>query len=148
VLAALLTSVALVLHPSALPARLLPAPALLIAALLLLLALGLVARAVATREGRAGAVVSAAGALVVVAGLAADGILGHHGTLALAVGQTVTSFEETARDGRGLGLRPLGFPVAAERVLADGVALMLPGRSVPVVLSDERALQVAGYRLA
>jgi hypothetical protein len=148
-LATLLAGAALALNPSPLLARLVPAPAPVIATLLMLLALGLVARAVATRAGRAGAAVSAAGALVAVAGLAADGVLGHHGTLALAVGETATYFEEAGRDGGGLGLRPLGFPVAAEAVEPDGgVALMLPGRTGPVVLSEQRALRFGDYRLA
>jgi hypothetical protein len=148
-LATLLAGAALALNPSPLLARLLPAPALVIATLLLLLALALVARAVGTRAGRAGAALSAAGALLAVAGLAADGVLGHHGTLALAVGETATYFEEAGRDGGRLGLRPLGFPVAAEAVEPDGgVALMLPGRSDPVVLSEQRALRFGDYRLA
>jgi hypothetical protein len=147
-LATILAGTALALHPAALAAGLLPAHALLAAALPALAALALVARAALAREGRAGAVVAALGALVAVAGLAADGVLGHHGALLVSVGETATSFEETGRGGAPLGPRPLGFPVAGERVSAREVALMLPGRSTPVVVSGERALRLDGYRLA
>ena len=146
-LALLLAGAALTLHPAS--ARFLPASALLAAALPALAALALAARAKAAHEGRAGAVVSALGALVVVTGLAADGVAGHHGTLRLGVGETATSFEETGRAGLRLGLRPLGFPVAGDRVAGDGeVTLLLPGRSEPVMLSRERALAIEGLRLA
>jgi hypothetical protein len=147
-LATILAGAALALHPSAQAARLLPAQSLLAAALVMLAALALVARAAQAREGRAGAVAGALGALVAVAGLAADGVLGHHGALTLGEGETATRFEETGRAGARLGLRPLGFPVAGDRVTAGAVALMLPGRSAPVVLSGERALRFEGYRLA
>jgi len=147
-LATILAGAALALNPWALGARLLPAHALLAAALPTLAALALVARAGLAREGRAGAVAVALGAVVALAGLAADGLLGHHGALTLGVGETATSFEETGRGGARLGLRPLGFPVAGDRVTAGDVALMLPGRSAPVLLSGERALRFEGYRLA
>jgi hypothetical protein len=104
--------------------------------------------ALALHPSALGARLLPAHALGAVAGLAADAVLGHHGALTLGVGETATSFEETGRAGARLGPRPLGFPVAGDRVTAGDVALMLPGRSTPVVLSGERALRFEGYRLA
>ena len=149
-LALLLSAAALSLHPSAAVARLLPGHALVSAALPTLAALALLARATASRaEERAGAWAIALGALLALAGLATDGVAGHHGSLTLGEGELATSFEETGRAGARLGLRPLGFPVAGERVTAAGeVALMLPDQDQPITLSRERALRIGGYRLA
>jgi len=154
VLASILAASALTLHPALGASRWLPARPVVLAALLLLAALALAARAVRARERRAGAALAAAGAVLVVGALAADGLRGHHGKLTLAAGQTRGNFDEAAPDGRSLGLRPLGFPIGAERVSTPGgssvlgVALALPGRGVPVELTPERSVAFGGYRFA
>ena len=154
VLASLLAASAAVLHPALGTSRWLPWRPAWLAALLLLAALGFAARAVGARDLRPGAVLAAAGAALLVGALAVDGLRGHHGTLTLAAGQSRGNFEEVAPDGRSLGLRPLGFPIGAERVSAPagssatGVALALPGRSVPVELTRERSVAFGGYRFA
>jgi hypothetical protein len=148
VLASVLAAAAVALHPSA--GALLPAREGVVAALLLLAVLGLVSRAASTRA--AGAVLVAAGSAVLVGSVAVDGVLGHHGTLTVAAGQSQQNFEERTRDGRSLGLRPLGFPVGVERVSAGpagpSVSLALPGRGATLELTPERSLHVGGHRLA
>ena len=154
VLASILAASAAALHPALGASRWLPGRPAVLAALLLLAVVALVARAVGARERRAGRALAAAGATLLVGSLAVDGLLGHHGTLTLAAGQSRGNFEEAGPGGRSLGLRPLGFPIGAERVLAPGsssaarVALALPGRSVSVELTPERAVAFGGYRLA
>jgi hypothetical protein len=154
VLASILAATAVVLHPALGAARFLPARPAVLSALLLLGALALGARAARARERRTGAALTAAGATLLVGALAVDGLRGHHGTLTLAAGQSSANFEEVGPDGRSLGLRPLGFPIGAGRVLAPagssapGVALALPGRTVPVDLTPERSVAFGGYRFA
>ena len=154
VLASILAAAAVALHPALGAERLLPAYAALLAALLLLAVLALGARAASARERRAGAALVAAGAALLVGALAVDGILGHHGTLTLAAGQSQGNFDETAPDGRSVGLRPLGFPIGAERIsTATGssvarVALALPGRRAPLELTPDRSVAFGGYRFA
>ena len=154
VLASILVASAVALHPALGASRWLPAHPVVLAALLLLAALALAARSLGARERRAGAALAAAGAVVLVGALAVDGLRGHHGTLTLAAGESRGNFEEAAPDGRSLGLRPLGFPIGAERVSAPGgssapgVALALPGRSVPVELTPGRSVAFGGYRFA
>jgi hypothetical protein len=153
VLASILAASAVSLHPALGASRLLPAHRAVLAALLLLAVLGLGARAASARERRPGATLAAAGAALLLGALAVDGVIGHHGTLTLSPGQSRGNFDEAAPDGRSLGLRPLGFPIGAERVSAAGassprVALALPGRSVPVELTPDRSVAFGGYRFA
>jgi len=76
-------------------------------------------------------------------------VRGHHGTLALVPGEARPHFDEAGPDGRPLGLRPLGFAVGAERVLASGVvALRLPGAGAPVELTPARSVPFGGHRFA
>ena len=151
VLASVLAAAALLLHP-ALGASRLPGHEGLLASLLLLGALGLASRAASSR--RVDAALAAAGAAVHVGAHAADGVVGHHGTLTLAPGQSQGNFDETAPDGRSLGLRPLGFPVGVERISAAGgparpsVDLALPGHRAPVELTPDRSVAFGGYRFA
>ncbi len=149
-LASVLSAAALCLHPALRASAWLPERDLLLAALLLLLAGGLVARALAAvGAARVPAWLVALGTLAVVAGLAGDGLRGRHGLLRLTVGQASNNFDETGPGGRSLGLRPLGFSVAVERAAAAGtVALVVPGRSLPVELAAGRAAAIGGYRFA
>jgi hypothetical protein len=147
VFAAVLVSAALALHPAT--AARIPARAAVLASALALVALGLAVRAAAARDRRVPAALAAAGAAGLLGAAGVDGLRGHHGTLALAAGQSRGNFDETGPDGRRLGLRPLGFGVGAERVRADGsVDLMLPGRSGPVELTARRAVAAGGHRFA
>ncbi len=153
VVASVLTAAAIVLHPALGASRLLPGFEGVVAALLLLAVLALVARAPSAREGLAGAALVAAGAVVIVAALAVDGVRGHHGTLTLAAGQSVNNFDERSPDGRSLGLRPLRFPIGAERISAAGrtgarVALAVPGRGTPLPLTPDESVAFGGYRFA
>jgi hypothetical protein len=154
VLASVLVGAALALHPALGASRWLPGRPAVLAALFVLAVLAFVARPVLARERRLGGALTAAGVALLVAALAGDGLRGHHGTLTLAEGQSLGSFEETAPDGRALGLRPLGFPVRVERILASGgpsgprVALVLPRRRGPAELTGERSVAVGRYRFA
>jgi hypothetical protein len=148
VFAVVLAAAALALHPALGAARWLPGQPAVLAALLLLAVLALAVRATGAREGRLAACVMAAGAIVLFGSLGMDGLRGHHGALTLAAGQSRGNFDEEGRDGRSLGLRPLGFAVGAERVDGDSVALAFPGGSVPVALTPGRAVAFGGYRFA
>jgi hypothetical protein len=149
-LASVLSAAALSLHPALRASVWLPERDLLLAALLLLMAGGLVARALAAvGAARVPAWLVALGMLAVVAGLAGDGLRGRHGLLRLTVGQASNNFDETGPGGRSLGLRPLGFSVAVERAAAAGtLALVVPGRPLPVELAAGRAAAIGGYRFA
>ena len=152
VLASILAAAGLVLHPALGASRWLPGRPAVLAALLLLAALALSARAGAG-ERRAGRAVTALGAALLVAALAVDGLRGRHGTLTMAAGQSRANFDEEGPDGRPLGLRPLGFPIGAESVGAPAggeaqVALALPGRDRPSLLTSRRAVAFGGYRFA
>ncbi len=146
VLSWLLSLAALALLPALGAERWLPGRALVLVALLLLAGLGLLARAIRARAERVAAGLVAAGALLVLAGVGLDGVRGRQGTLTLAFGQTAGNFDETGPGGRSLGLRPLGFRVAAEAPTADGVSLLLP--SGKAELTSRRALALGGFRLA
>ena len=147
VLAAVLVAAAFALHPATGPW--LPGRQTVLAAALLLTALALAARAASSRDDRVTTALVALGAIGLVGALGWDGLRGHHGTLALASGQSRGTFEETGPEGRSLGLRPLGFGVGAQRVHADGsVELVLPGRSGPVELVARRAVAFGGHRFA
>jgi hypothetical protein len=154
VLASILAASAVALHPALGASGWLPARPALLAALLHLAALALLARAAAGGHRRPAAALAAAGAVLVVGALAVDGLRGHHGTLRLVAGQSRGNFDEKGPGGRPLGLRPLGFPVGADRVLgpagssAPGVALALPDRRAPVELTRERSVAFGGYRFA
>jgi hypothetical protein len=145
VLAALLAGTAAVLHPALGRASGLGAREALLAALALLATLALGERARGSRAP--GDLLLAAGAGALLLALAADGLFAHHGSVRLAAGQARPHFDETGPDGRSLGLRPFGFPVVAEAVLADGaVTLALPsGRAV---VTADRAASSGGWRFA
>jgi hypothetical protein len=149
VLASVLTAAALLLHPAVGASRWLPGHEAVFAALVLLATLGLVARAAAAREGWLGPWLLASGALLLVAALGADGVLGHRGTLTLAPGQSQGNFEEEGPGGRSLGLRPLGFGIGVESITPPArVALALPGQDAPVELTPQRAVGFGGHRFA
>lgn len=135
---------ALVLHPAARAEAWLPSAPTVTAALALLLLVSLVARALDHPRER----LFALGAVLVVGALGYDGAKGVRGTLSLGVADVTTNFVEEGPGGRRLGLRPLGFPLALERVLSGGaVAVSLPAGSVPVELSPTRAVGSGGFRL-
>jgi hypothetical protein len=142
----LLSLGALLLFPALGSERWLPGRTLVLVALLLLAGLALLLRALLERSGRAGAGLLAAGALLVLAGVGLDGVLGRQGTLRLGVGRTAGNFDETGPGGRSLGLRPLGFQVGAVAATADGATLLLP--SGRVELTRRRAVAFGGFRLA
>lgn len=136
--------VALVLHPATRAEAWVPSAPTVTAALVLLLLVSLVARALDHPRERPFAL----GALLVVGALGYDGAKGVRGTLSLGVGDATSSFLEEGPGGRRLGLRPLGFPLALERVRPGGaVELSLPAGSVPVELSSTRAIGHAMFRL-
>jgi hypothetical protein len=145
---ALLVTAALVLHPALRSNEWLPERETALAAVFLLVAVALVARALATPgPRRVAAALLAGGGALVIAGVGADGVVGHRGTLDLVPGQSRTHFDERGRDGQALGLRPLGFTLGVERTLPGGAAaLALPGRSEPALLTPARAVGHGGYR--
>lgn len=121
-----------------------------LAALLLFVVAALVVRArAATGSRRLAAWLLAAGAVLVLAAVGADGLRGRQGTLSLVPGQARTHFDEIGPEGRSLGLRPLGFTIGLERSLPGGaLALALPGEAEPVVLTPERAVSAGGFRFS
>jgi hypothetical protein len=148
--AALLTLIALALHPAL---RLQAWPrvqSLVVAVLVGAAALALVSRAAAAVASRRLAdLLVAAGGLALIAALATDGVKGHHGVLALGPGQMTANFEERGLDGKPLGLPPRGFPVEALRAGSDGRAMIaFSGRAGTLELVPGRALAFAGYRFA
>ena len=125
-------------------------PDVALAALLLFVVGALVVRArAATGSRRLAAWLLAAGAVLVLAAVGADGLRGHRGTLSLLPGQARTHFDEIGPEGQSLGLRPLGFTIGLERSLPGGaLALALPGEAEPVVLTPERAVSAGGFRFS
>jgi hypothetical protein len=144
VLAATAVLLALTLHPALAAAAWLPAWRPLVAALTLLLLVGLVQRALSGTGGR-GAPALAAGAALVTAAVAGDGLVGRSGRLSLLPGQGRGHFAETAPGGRPLGLRPLGFTVSLERARPE-VALVFSDSGAPVELTNQRAVSRGGFR--
>lgn len=135
---------AFVLHPAARAEAWLPSAPTVTAALALLLLVCLVARALDHPRER----LFALGAVLLVAALGYDGAKGAQGTVSLGVGDVTNNFVEEGPGGRRLGLRPLGFPLALERVRTGGaVEVSLPAGSVPIELSPERAVGSGGFRL-
>ena len=116
VVAALLVSGALILHPTVGSHAWLPQRDGILAALALLITVALLARA-ATAPRRLPTILLAAGAAVVMVAVAGDGLRGHRGALDLVAGQSRTHFDERTPDGRSLGLRPLGFPIGLQDVI-------------------------------
>lgn len=144
VVAALLVSGALILHPALGSRAWLPQRDGVLAALALLITVALLARA-ATAPRRLPTILLAAGAAVVLVALAGDGLRGRRGVLDVVAGQSRTHFDEQTPDGRSLGLRPLGFPLGVQDVRPDGaVTLAFPGETA--VLTSEAALSVGGLR--
>ncbi|MCG6922431.1 MAG: hypothetical protein LJF15_15315 [Acidobacteria bacterium] len=144
----LLATAALVLHPAVRTQEWLPVRPAAVAALLLLTALALVARAlVAPGPRRLAARLLAGGAVLVLAGVGGDGVLGHRGRFDLVPGQARTHFDEIGVEGRALGLRPFGFSVGLEGLEpAGGAALVWSDSSERAVLTTERAAGHGGYR--
>ena len=144
VVAALLVSGALILHPAVGSHAWLPQRDGVLAALALLITVALLARA-ATAPRRLPTILLAAGATVVMVAVAGDGLRGHRGVLDLVAGQSRTHFDERTPDGRSLGLRPLGFPIGLQDVRPDGaVTLAFPGETA--VLTSEAAVSAGGLR--
>jgi hypothetical protein len=148
VITALLVTAALLLHPAVRSDEWLPERNAALAAALLLVVVALVARArLASGRQRVTAGLLAAGAILAIGGVGADGVLGRRGSIDLLPGQGRTHFDEVGPDGQDLGLRPLGFTMGLEETLPGGaVALALPGRSERAVLGPGRALGHGGYR--
>jgi hypothetical protein len=148
VVAGLLVTAALVLHPAVRSDEWLPERNAALAAALLLVAAALVAQAFVAsgRRGLAGGLL-AGGAVLTIAAVGADGVLGHRGTFDLLPGESRTHFDEVGPDGQALGLRPFGFTLGLEETLPGGaVALALPGRSEAAVLTPGRAVGRRGFR--
>ena len=144
VLAGLAVLAALVLHPATRAGAWLPSAPTIMVALALLLLVSLVVRSLDHPRER----LFALGAVLVVGALGYDGAKGVRGTLSLGVGDVTNNFVEEGFGGRRLGLRPLGFPLALERVRTGGmVEVSLPAGSVPVELSSTRAVGYGGVRL-
>ena len=146
--ASLLVVAGLLLHPAVRTEAWLPARDAVLAAVLLLTTIALVLRAVAgPAPGRLASALLAAGAVLVVGAVGADGLRGHRGTLSLAPGQARSHFEEVGPEGRSLGLRPLGFTLGLEQTLPGAaLALVLPGETETVVLTPDRAVSAGGIR--
>jgi len=88
------------------------------------------------------------GAATFALAVAYDGVRGEHGSITLAPGEAVRTFEEEGAGGRRLGLRPLGDAVALEAVEPDGtIVLGQPEAQRRVRVAPGRAATVAGYRL-
>jgi hypothetical protein len=146
VLAALLVAAAALVHPATRSATWLPGREPVLAALALLIVVGLLARAIAAPR-RWSTVLVATGAAVLVGAVAGDGLRGLRGTLALVPGQSRTHFDEVAPDGRSLGLRPLGFPLALDDVRPDGAAILaIPGETA--ILTADAAVSLGGLRFS
>jgi len=87
------------------------------------------------------------GAATFALAVAYDGVRGEHGSITLAPGEAVRTFEEEGAGGRRLGLRPLGDAVALEAIEPDGtIVLAQPDAQRRVRVSPWRAATVAGYR--
>ncbi len=141
VVAGLAVAAGLVASPLTGLALRLPAGDGVLAALLLLLVAALVARAAKAPE-----LLLATGVLVAASALGYDAVRGHRGTIRLAPGEGTTTFDETGRRGRAVGLRPLGAPIALKQTTADGdVILDVAGQER--VLTRASALPVGPYRL-
>jgi hypothetical protein len=130
--------VGLCLHP-ALPV---PPPTVVTAALVLLLLAGLLAGA----RGLGGRLL-ALGALATVLALGYDGLRGNRGTLTLEGGQGANRFEEEGPDRRPLGLRPLGFDLALEKVEPGGDAVLRTGADARLIVGPGRPASQGGLRL-
>jgi len=146
VVAPLLAAAALVLHPALRTEAWLPERDAVLAALLLFVTIALALRAAFVPRRLAPALL-AAGALLVVGAVGADGVRGHRGTLSLVPGQAPSHFDEVGPEGRSLGLRPLGFTIGLDRSMPGAaLALVLPGENETVVLTPGRAVSSGGFR--
>jgi hypothetical protein len=144
VVASLGVALAGIVHPSLRASEWLPAAPVVVSALALLLALGLVVRA----RADPGARLLGLGALLLLAALGYDGVLGRRGSLTLIVGQAKNGFEEEGPGGRPLGLRPLGFEIGLARTDPRVAVLRLPSPTgeETVELTRERAVSRGGFR--
>jgi hypothetical protein len=147
--AAILTLLAVCLHPDLGSVRWLPDRALVVAAGMVLAATALAARAAgaaAASRLRDGLVAAAAVSLAVGGGL--DGLRGHEGVVTLSAGQARSDFEETGPGGRSLGLRPFGFTVGAAAVDPDGRTRLVFDGERGAELATDRAVAFGGFRFA
>ena len=144
VVASLGVALAGILHPFLRAREWLPAAPAVVAALALLLVLGLVVRA----RSDPGARLLGLGALLVLAAVGYDGVLGQRGSLTLIGGQAKNSFEEEGPEARPLGLRPLGFEIGLARADARITVLRLasPAGEETVELAREQAVSRGGFR--
>jgi hypothetical protein len=144
VVASLGVALAGIVHPSLRAREWLPAAPVVVSALALLLVLGLAVR------GRSdpGTRLLGLGALLLLAAVGYDGVLGRRGSLTLIVGQAKTSFEEEGPGDRPLGLRPLGFEIGLGRADPHVTVLRLPspGGEETVALTREQAVSRSGFR--
>jgi hypothetical protein len=145
VVAALLVAAAFALHPAPRTGEWWPQRDAALAALLLLVVLAFVLRATAAPR-HLGPILLAAGALLVVGGVGADGVRGHRGTLSLVPGQARSQFDEIGPEGRSVGLRPLGFPVGLEGSRPGPELDLVVPEEEPLVLTAHRAVSAGGYR--
>jgi hypothetical protein len=147
--AAILTVLALSLHPDLGFARWLPERAMVVAAAMVLAATALAARAAGAATAsrlRDGLVAAAAVSLAVAGGL--DGLRGHEGVVTLSAGQARSDFDETGLGGRSLGLRPFGFTVGAAAVDSDGRTRLVFDGQREAELATNRAVAFGGFRFA
>jgi hypothetical protein len=144
VVASLGVALAGIVHPSLRASEWLPAAPIVVSALALLLGLGLVVRA----RADPGARLLALGALLLLAALGFDGVLGRRGSLTLIVGQAKNGFEEEGLEGRPLGLRPLGLEIGLARTDPRVTVLRLPSPAgeETVEVTRERAVSRGGFR--
>ncbi len=148
VVASLLAAAALLLHPAFRTEAWLPEREAVLAALLLLATIVYALRATPAPR-RLGPVLLAAGAILVVGAVGANGVRGHRGTLSLLPGQARSHFDEIGPEGQSLGLRPLGFTIGLDRSMPGAaLALVLPGEDETVVLTPERAVSSEGVRFS
>jgi hypothetical protein len=117
--------------------------ATVVAALSLLLTLAYVLRSIRPGLGER---LLALGALALVSGLALDGTRAHRGLLTLGEGQTKNSFEEQGPDGRGLGLRPLGFELRLARASGSVATLERARDGGQVTVTASRAVRLGAFR--
>lgn len=148
VVASLLVAAAALLHPAFRTEAWVPERDAVLAALLLLATIAYGLRATAAPR-RLGSALLAAGAILVVGAVGADGVHGHRGTLSLLPGQARSHFDEIGPEGQSLGLRPLGFTIGLDRSMPGAaLALVLPGENETVVLTPERAVSSGGVRFS
>jgi len=148
VVAGVLAAAGVLVHPALRVAQWGPHGEVLVSGVCLLalfVLLAAVPEAVRTRQP--GPLLLALGTLVVVGGLAFDGVRGYEGSVDLVPGQSLGTFEERRPDGRVLGLRPFGFTMGlADAGPGGGAALLFPGGEQPEVVTSVHAVGYRGFR--